>query len=96
MAIKIFKKYFTLAEIKTLVTANFISILYYNLEIWHLPTLSPQLKQTLLSASANALKLCLDNLEPMTSFVNIHTLAGCATPDKYCTYKHTLSAPKNV
>ena len=44
-------------EIKTLLTANFFSILYYNSDIWHLPSLSLQLKQSLLSASANTLKL---------------------------------------
>ena len=30
------------------------------------------------------------NFAPMTSFVTIHTLTGCATPDKYCSYKHAL------
>ena len=71
------------AEIKTLVTANLFSIVYYNSENWHLPTLSPQLKQTLLSASANALKLCLHNPDPMTSFVTIHYMAGRATLGQY-------------
>ena len=56
-AIKFIKGYFILTEIKTLLTANFFSILYYNSDIWHLPSLSPQLKQSLLSASANTLKL---------------------------------------
>ena len=56
-AIKLIKKYFTQAEILTLITTNFFSILYYNSEVWHLPTLNPEIKQHLLSASANALKL---------------------------------------
>ena len=89
-AIKLIRKYFSPTEIKTLLTANFFSILYYNSEIWHLPTLNSKLKQTLLSASSNALKLCLDNYDPMISFVQIHSLAGRATPEKYCNYKHAL------
>ena len=89
-AIKLIKKYFSPTEIRTLLTANFFSILYYNSEIWHLPTLNPKLKQTLLSASANALKLCLTNYDQMTSFMQIHSLARRASPDKYCTYKHAL------
>ena len=89
-AIKIIKKYFTLSEIKTLLTSNFFSILYYNSDIWHLPTLSPKLKQLLLSASANALKLCLPMQDPMTSFATIHTLAGRATPQQYCSFKHSI------
>ena len=55
-AINMIKKYFTQSEILTLLTANFYSILYYNSEIWQLPTLKPELNQMLLSASANALK----------------------------------------
>ena len=89
-AIKLIKKYFTATEIKTLITSNYFSILYYNSEIWHLPSLSPQLKQTLLSASATALKLCLTNYDPMISFNNIHSLSNRATPEKYCIYKHAL------
>ena len=56
-AIKLIKKYFTTNEILTLITSNYFSVLYYNSEVWHLPTLKPELKQHLLSASANALKL---------------------------------------
>ena len=55
-----------------------------------LPTLSPKLKQILLSASAKALKLCLPMQEPMTSFATIHSLAGRATPQQYCDYKHSI------
>ena len=70
--------------------SNYYSILYYNSEIWHLPTLSPRLKQTLLSASANALKLCLTTLPQNTSFESIHSLAKRSTPYQISTYKHAL------
>ena len=71
-AINILKKHFTNEELKGLLTSSYYSILYYNSEIWHLPTLSPQLKQKLLSASSNALKLCLSQLPLNTSFESIH------------------------
>ena len=80
--------------IKDLLTSNYFSILYYNSEIWHLPTLSPNLKQKLLSASANAIKLCLKSLPLNTSFVTIHSLAKRATPEQMTNYKHALQLYK--
>ena len=82
--------------LKTLLTLNFFLILYYNSEIWHLPLLNPQFKHTLLSALANTLKLCLQNLDPMISFGNVHLITGLAPPDKYCSYKHALLLPQNL
>ena len=75
-------------------TSNFFSILYYNSEIWHLPSLNPKLKKTLLLASANALKLCLQHYDPMISFKNVHIQTNRAHPDKYCIYKHALMLHK--
>ena len=60
-AIKLIRKYFNSKEILNLLTSNYYSILYYNSEIWHLPSLSPETKQMLLSASANALKISQKN-----------------------------------
>ena len=42
------------------------------------------------SISTNALKLCLQNHDPMISFLNVHSLTSRATPDKYCIFKHAL------
>ena len=81
-------------EFKALLTSNYYSILYYNSEIWHLPTLSPHLKQKLLSSSANALKLCLTALPPNTSFETIHNLTKWATPLQITIYKHALQLYK--
>ena len=50
-AICLIKPYFAAIELKQIITANFNSILYYNSNIWHLPTLALKLKQKLLSAS---------------------------------------------
>ena len=89
-AIKIIKKYFTPSEIKTLLTANYYSILYYNSEIWHLPNLSPYLRNLLLSKSANALKLCTPTYNLSMSHLKLHEINQRATPENYCLYKHAI------
>ena len=87
-AIKLIKKFFKPEE--TLLTANFCSVLYYNSEVWHLPTLKPEIKQHLLSASANALKLAQHVPDRMESFINIHVNAKRATPEIFLLYKHAI------
>ena len=57
-AIRLIKHHFTSLELRTLITSNFYSILFYNSEVWHLPKLNTVLVKNLLTASANALKLC--------------------------------------
>ena len=89
-AIKLIKKYFTQTEILTLITSNYFSILYYNSEIWHLPTLNPEIKQHLLSASANALKLAQRHPDRMESFINIHNTLKRATPHNLMVFKHAV------
>ena len=52
----------SLVEVKTfltLITSNFYSSLFYNSEIWHIPTLKATLKQKLHSASAMALRVSI-------------------------------------
>ena len=89
-AIRLIKKFFTTKEILTLITANFYSILFYNSEVWHLPTLKPEIKQHLLSASANALKIAQNHPDRMESFINIHNNAKRATPEKLLLFKHAV------
>ena len=89
-AIKLIKKYFSQTELLTLLTSNFYSILYYKSEIWHLPSLSPPLKQLLLSASAAALKLTQKIPNRMQSFINIHIECKRALPEQMILYKHSI------
>ena len=89
-AIRIIKKFFTKKELLGLITSNYYSILYYNSEIWHLPTLKSTLKQSLLSASAKALKVCCTNYEYNLSFINLHKSCNRATPDELMLYKTAL------
>ena len=70
----------TKSETKMLLTSNFYSILYYNCEIWLMPSLSTILKQHIMSASANALRL-LDNIGDLEmSFERLHLFHKRAPP----------------
>ncbi len=77
-------------ELCTLLTANFYSILFYNSEIWHIPTLNPHSKQLLLAASSKALKLCIKDYTVLYSYENILTLTKRATPQQLSTFKHAI------
>ena len=89
-AIRLIKKYFTQKELFQLITSNFYSILYYNSEIWHLPSLKITLKQKLLSASAKALKVCWKNVGNDISFESLHIMSKRATPEQFMKYKLAL------
>ena len=78
------------SQVKNFLTSNFYSVLFYNREIWHLPTLSPEIKQMLLSACLHALKLSQKLVNPMQSFENINKECNRATPEKMSMYKHAL------
>ena len=66
-AIIIIRKYFSKSELSTLSTSNFYSKLYYNCDVWLIPSLKPQLKQLLFSTSARALQICTSNYNNMMS-----------------------------
>jgi hypothetical protein len=89
-AIKLIRKFFTTPEIVQLLTSNFYSRFYYGSEIWHIPTLNRNCKKMLLSASANALKLCNVFYDPSVSYIDLHTLHKRALPSKFCLYRHCL------
>jgi hypothetical protein len=89
-AISIIKRYFTKSELNGLLTSNYYSILFYNSDIWLIPSLSPNLKQQLLSASASALKMCNNNYDNTISFDQLHSINKRATPIQLMSYKHSL------
>ena len=93
-AIRIIKKFFTRTELFELITSNFYSLLYYNSEIWHLPSLKSTLKQKLLSASAKALKVCWKSPSYYISFDSLHKISKRATPEQLMKYKLALSLHK--
>ena len=90
-AISLIRRFFNQQELLQLVTSNFYSILFYNSEVWHLNTLNQSLKNSLLSISAKALKICAKSSDVwMLSYPNLHEMAGRATPEKIMSYKLAL------
>ena len=82
-AISLIKRYFTQDELIKLVTANFYSKLYYNSEVWQIPTLNQALKNKLMTASSRALKLCAKSNDVcLLSNKDLHEMAGQATPNR--------------
>ena len=89
-AIFLIKNYFNKAQLLNIITACYYSNLYYNSEIWLLPTLSPQSKQKLLAASAAPLKMTTPNYNRLISYNRLHYLNKRATPNEITVYKHAL------
>ena len=89
-AIKIIRRFFSTNELLTLVTSNFYSILFYNSEVWHIPSLNQELKHSLFVASAGALKMCKHYHDPYESYYEIHSTTKRATPEMLCKYKLSL------
>ena len=71
-ALRMLKKYLTPLEMKTIMTSNYYSSLYYNSEIWLSNSIKHELKQSLLSASANAIRSCVPFQNRYISFEAIH------------------------
>ena len=89
-AIKLVRKYFNKNELLRLITANYYSILYYNSEIWHLPSNTYNCKKQLLTASALPLKLCVYHFDQSISYDTLHTSLKRAKPAQFMLYKHAL------
>ena len=70
-----------------LLTSNFYSILYYNCEIWLSQGLNSRLKQQILAASANALKIINNVSDMRTSFIQLHNLEKRAMPMNFTKYR---------
>ena len=92
-ALRLLKRNFNNNEMRTLLDANFFSILYYNSIVWLTPNLSPEMKQSLLSISANALRSCL-NFSYDLSFENVHKLSKKCTPNQIMLYQISLKLHK--
>ena len=89
-AIKMIKKYFTKGKLLTLLISNYYSILYYNAEIWLIPSLTRQAKTHLYSASANPLKMCYPFYDTSISFERLHSITKRPPPDSIMKFKHAL------
>ena len=95
-AIYLIKNYFSKHELLKIITSNYYSILYYNSEIWHLPTNTRHSKTLLMSASAAPLKLCTPQYDRSISYQSLHTLNNRATPIQMMQYKHAVQLFKII
>jgi hypothetical protein len=89
-AIKMIKGYFNPMEIKILLDSFFYSVLFYNSEIWLLPSLNQCQKLLLLSTSVNALRSCYRHPTPYVSFDLLHKHNHKSTPVHYSKYQLSL------
>ena len=89
-AISMIRRFFTKNELNNLLTSYYYSVLYYNSDIWLIPSLKPQLLQQLLSASASALKMISYSYDQSISFEQTHATLNRATPKMFMAYKHAL------
>ena len=81
---------------RTLLDACFYSILYYNAAIWLLPSLNSDLKQSLLSILANALRSCVRHDGFDISFENVHKTNKKSTPKQIMLYQQALQLHKEI
>ena len=89
-AIYLIRKFFNKKELLILITSNYYSILYYNADIWLIPSLSLNAKNQLMSASAAPLKLVCCNFDHHVSYQRLHNICGRATPVEVMKYRHAL------
>jgi exonuclease III len=89
-AIKIIKNHFTKDELMRLIIANYYSILFYNADIWLIPSLARQTKNMLMSASASPLKICYRMYDRSISFERLHNLMNRSTPNTIMKLTHAL------
>ena len=89
-----YNQHFSAIELKQIITTNFFSILYYNWEIWHLPTLLPIHPQCK-AKFASSVSKCLE-LYYAREISNIwHNLNAQANPEQVSIYKLALQLHKN-
>jgi hypothetical protein len=84
------RKFFSTKELIILVTSNFYSILFHNSEVWHLPSLNHDLKNSLFVVSAAALNVCLHFPVKFISYHDLHKITNRAMPIMLCKYKLAL------
>jgi hypothetical protein len=89
-ALWIIKRYFNKIELLQLITSNYYSILYYNSEIWQIPSNCYNSKRNLFSASATALKICTPSYDLNMSYQTLHEINKRATPAQIMNYKLSI------
>ena len=88
--LRLLRSFFEPKDMRTLLDSYFYSTLYYNANVWLTTELNSQLKQSLLSISANALKSCMMYGNNLISFVDIHKNNAKCTPMQIAMYQSSL------
>ena len=73
-----------------LLTSNYYSVLYYNSDVWLIRSLSVSIKKLLLSTSSNTLKVAINYRFQFINYIELHKMAGRATPSMLTNYKLAL------
>ena len=89
-ALRLLRRYLNPTVMKMLLTSNYYSSLYYNSEIWLSNNLKHDLKQSLLSASANVIRSCVPLRNRFISFEAIHKECNFFTPTQMGYYKLSI------
>ncbi len=71
--------YFHTKDRLQLLTNNFVSILYYNSDVWQLTSIKPQNKQMLLSALTKAIRVAMHFHDSFKSYINLHKITNRVT-----------------
>jgi hypothetical protein len=69
-------------------------MLYFNIEVWHLPTLNSAKYWSLVSASASALKMSLHYAKFNVSFCGLHSVTERPTSKMFSIYKLAIQLYK--
>lgn len=83
---KYLRKYFTEDELTIILKGQLLSSVYYNSEVWLIPTLHAMMKRRLLSASAGLIKATYGLHEWHISNRDLHELGGLPTPEQWSKY----------
>ena len=81
---------------RLLLDTYFYSTLYYNSVIWLTPSLCSNMRQALLSLSANALRSCMLFNCPDMSFLRIHSICKKCTPSQIMSYQAAIHLYKVI
>ena len=81
---------------RLLLDSHFHSVLYYNASIWLTPGIGHDMKQNILSISANAQRTCLKHDGHDISFESLHKIHETFTPKQIVMYQIALSLQKTV
>ena len=95
-AVQLLKKFFNQTQMRTLLDSFFYPVLDYHSVIWLSPEINCQLKQALLSVSANAVMSCLMYNNTEISILKIHEICKKCTPSQIMLYQNSLQLYKVI